>query len=116
MKVKDGVVTYGLAFEMRVVLMEADEIWKQHGHELVLTEGVAKFDSGVKGRLEWSLHPFGRAVDLRTYYFDSVEIVLHVAQQLKNALGNAYDVKVEVNPPHIHVEYDPPNPLWSKEL
>lgn len=51
-----------------------------------------------------SLHYKGLAIDIRTR--DLVGITAHhIAELIRNALGNDYDVVVEAT--HIHVEYDP---------
>ena len=53
-----------------------------------------------------SLHYKGRAFDIRTRDLKGItphEMALH----LKAQLGTAFDVVVESDPPHIHVEFDP---------
>jgi len=97
MKVKDGVSLFGLKIEMRIVLKEADRIWKSYGHELVVTSTTDGVHSAG------SYHPYGYAVDLRTNYFGELEVDA-VAQELRNILSFFYDVVVEST--HIHVEYD----------
>ncbi len=104
MKIKDGVETRGLNIKMRKVLMAADHIWKSQGQELVLTEGVSDLSEAGVIHSEWSLHPFGMAVDLRTYYFTD-DTKNHVAELLREELDDDYDVVVEDT--HIHVERDP---------
>jgi len=97
MKLKHGVSLVGLHLPMRKVLIEAERIWKAHGKELVVTSGL---DGQHSAR---SLHYYGYAVDLRTRYFDTVT-TMKVANELRSALGEKYQVIVERN--HIHVEYD----------
>lgn len=97
MKIKEGAVLTGLQLEMRKVLVEADKIWKSFNKELVVTEGTGGAHSAG------SLHYYGYAVDLRSYYFTSEE-KFKVVTDLKNALGGDYDVIVHNT--HIHVEYD----------
>jgi len=96
MKLKKGAVIQGLQLPMRKVLMFADAIWKANGKELVVTSGV----DGVHS--PGSLHPFGYAVDLRTFYFTN-ETKKKVRKLLADNLGPEYDVVLE--PTHIHAEY-----------
>jgi len=101
MKTKKGVILCGLHPMMQIANGCAAEIWAEFGKELVITEGVVIRDSG--------LHPLGRANDYRTYYFTASEKRL-VAERLRKKLGKDYDVILKLKPPHIHCEYDPPNP------
>lgn len=97
MKVKDGVLLFGLQLEMREVLIEADIVYKKHGQELVVTSTT----DGVHS--PGSMHPYGYAIDFRTWYFDSEEQI-KVRDELADALGDMYDVVLETT--HLHVEYD----------
>lgn len=98
MQIKDDTVNiWGLEREMQPVLKAADIIWKQFGQELVIT--CARDGMHSAG----SLHYYGLAVDLRIWGLDGK--VNTVATNLRNALGNKYDVIVHTT--HIHVEYDP---------
>jgi len=99
LKIKDGVKIQGLHISMQPILKAAGHIWSQLGQELVVTCGMDGMHSAG------SLHYYGRAVDLRTRYFDDSE--KNVAQQaLQEALGECYDVVLEDS--HMHVEYDLP--------
>lgn len=50
-----------------------------------------------------SLHPCGRAVDLRTWGFTKQD--LHdIAQTAQDVLGEDYDIIVEID--HLHIEYE----------
>jgi len=97
MKVKKGVVLFGLQIEMQPVLISADEIWKENNQVLVVTETVGGIHSPP------SLHPYGYAVDLRSRYFRKKKLPA-IAAKLRKALGPDYDVIVHRT--HIHVEYD----------
>jgi len=97
MKAKRGVTLAGLKLPMRLVLIEADWVWKLYGVELVITSTL----DGV--HTPASLHPFGYAVDLRTRYFDK-DLHKGIASQLQSILGKDYDVILHKT--HIHVEYD----------
>ena len=95
----------GLHLAMRLVLKLVDEIWDDYGQEAVITAGTEVFDT--EGNLihsSGSLHPFGRALDIRTNYF-SEEDKIRVAQDLEDELGSDYDVVLHKS--HLHVEYQP---------
>jgi len=96
MLLKEGVILAGLQPEMRSVKKHAGLIWKKHGQECVITSGLDREHS------DGSLHPFGLALDFRTNYFgkDQVEVV---AQELREALGQGYQIVVEAT--HIHTQY-----------
>jgi hypothetical protein len=98
MKTKDGVYLGGLDPVMRPALIAADVVWKAYGQELVITST----DDGVHS--SGSLHPFGKAIDLRTYYFNSKEKKLKVCEALQVLLGISFTVILKDT--HIHVEYD----------
>lgn len=97
MKIKDGANIERVRLSMQPVFVEAEAIWRNHGHELVITCGLDGEHSAG------SVHYYGLAVDCRTNYF-SAEQVVQVADELQAALGPDYDVIVEST--HIHVEYD----------
>ncbi len=98
MKVKDGVILAGLDIRMRPALMFADAIWKEYDQELVVTSALDGVHSSS------SLHYYGLALDFRTHYF-SPEEALAVSVDLRECLGDLYDVVLHST--HIHVEYDP---------
>lgn len=89
---------HGLDVCMQPVLKNADIIWRKYGQEVVVTSARDGIHS------VGSLHYYGFAVDLRTYYFAD-HIKPQVAQELRKALGPKYQVILEKT--HIHVEYDP---------
>ena len=100
MRIKDGVVMTGLQLPMRLALIAADQIWREHGHELTVTEGTGGEHSAG------SLHYYGYAVDLRAsenwgYEQDDVG---DMVKKLKQALGGDYNVIVHKS--HVHVEWD----------
>ena len=96
MKAKSGVKLFGLQLPMRKVQIYAEEIWKEHGQKLVITSTTDSVHSAG------SLHPFGYAEDLRTFYFKRSTKRI-VADKLQKKLGKNYQVIVKFN--HIHVEY-----------
>ena len=74
----------------------AEEVYGKQGVELVITSA----NDGKHG--DKTLHHKGLALDLRTWTLGGREG--EVAKALQEALGEAYDVVLEVD--HIHVEYD----------
>lgn len=98
MKIKEGANIQGLDIRMRPVLIAADMVWQNHGHELCVTAGLDGEHSAG------SLHYFGLAVDLRTRYFYVTER-REVAADLRASLNSNYDVVLHRS--HIHVEFDP---------
>ena len=56
-----------------------------------------------------SLHYQGRAVDLRTRHLNRSEAE-SFADEVRDCLGPDFDVILEWNPPHLHIEYDPKPP------
>ena len=100
MKIKQG-VELGLVQPQAVIaLIIANQIWQQLGQDLVWTSGNEQTDTRVPG----SLHNAGQAIDLRTRYFSASDKI-QASTQLKNSLGNSFDVVVYDT--HIHIEYDP---------
>lgn len=98
MKIKEGANISGISLKLRPALIAADKLWKEHGEELVVTSGLDGTHSAG------SLHYYGLAVDFRTRYWDTEEQRI-VGQELREVLGEDYDVIVHST--HIHVEYDP---------
>ena len=97
MKIKDGVIMAGLKMEMRMALGAADEIWRKHGQELVVT-------SALDGEhVATSLHYYGYALDFRTRYFDE-ETKFKVYYELMNAVSSAH-YRVLFYKTHIHIEW-----------
>ena len=98
MKLKAGVIIQGIRPELVFALNVADRIYKMFGEILVITS----LDDGKHSKL--SLHYSGAAADLRTRYFDEMEIG-KVADMLRSDLGVDFDVVIESD--HIHLEYQP---------
>ena len=101
MRLKDDTVRIqGIRTELLFAIMVADEIYKNHGKELVITSG-SEFSTRHSTT---SLHYSGSAVDLRTNYFRSGEVDI-VRAEIKERLGRDFDVVIEST--HIHLEYQP---------
>jgi len=99
MRLKKGVSVHGLGAEIIIALMVANEVYKEHGYELVVTSG----SDGVHGYS--SEHYKGDAVDLRTSMIKPDTKKSVIAAAIRERLGNDYDVVLEAT--HIHCEYDP---------
>ena len=106
MRVKDSSVNLeGLHISMRKVLHVVEQVYRRFGQEPVITAGREV----VNGKGEFihsagSFHNFGRALDFRTYYFDPSDVPV-IVEELKNVLGDDYDIVMESS--HLHIEYDP---------
>ncbi len=98
MRIKDGASINGINPNIIAVLLPAAIVWDRHGQELVITAGTDGEHS------EGSLHYKGLALDFRTRYFGHDQMY-EVAQDLRDAVGDDYDVVLE--PTHIHIEFDP---------
>lgn len=97
-RVKEGVTLDGLQHHMLRVLLAACYVYSKHGIEQVWITSAVRMSRG-KG----SLHPSGRALDLRRW---GLRDPAAAAAELAGWLGPDYDVVLEVD--HIHVEHDPP--------
>lgn len=98
MQIKTGVKLNGVKPEIILAIIVIETIYSKWGKELVITEATG----GKHGRA--SLHYVGLAIDIRTNYFTDEEKEL-VARDLREALGENYDVIVEAS--HIHIEFQP---------
>lgn len=94
---KEGVIVAGASPEILLAILIAAPIFSKHGSELVITSLVDGAHAPT------SRHYIGMAVDFRIWYLgDKVELA---AQELREALGPDYYVRVETT--HIHVSYKP---------
>ena len=97
--IKHNVEAGGLQPEILLAIMEAREIYRDLGTNLVIT-------SLLDGKhMENSFHYKGLAVDLRIWNLPRTADKYIVVKRLKEALGSEYDVVLEST--HIHVEHDP---------
>lgn len=96
MKLKDGVNLENVSWRMFYAACVAEEIYKKYGVECVITSA----NDGKHG--DKTLHHKGLALDLRTWNLNGRAV--QVADELRKALPDAYDVVVESD--HIHMEYD----------
>ena len=98
MQIKSDATIQGLDIAMRPLLIAAERVWQRHGQECVITSGFRDYD------LLESLHPWCRAVDLRTRYFDDPEAIVRELYEEPEVTSD-YDIIYHRN--HIHAEYDP---------
>lgn len=100
---KSGVDLRGLAPQMALAYTIAADLYRTVRVPCVIT-------CGVNGQHKvGSLHPLGRAVDLRTKTVPRHLLPLLIAR-LRDALGDQFDVVLEdLGGPneHVHVEFDP---------
>lgn len=99
MMLKAGVRLLGIRPEMVVAIMVAQEVYRANGADLAVTSVI----DGTHSRA--SKHYTGCGVDLRTRHLQDPA---KVHRELKDALGEDFDVILEDD--HIHVEYDPKSP------
>lgn len=100
-KIKKGVRTHGLKMEMAPALIAANESYRNRKAHCIIT-------SAIDGRhSRSSKHYTGCAVDLRTRHLFPGQAE-QIVTELKEALGDDYDVVLEKD--HIHLEYDPKEP------
>ena len=108
---KNGVVVQGEVFyngEFHLVrfteeLLRGIEIFNQVSKDLTGIESL--ITCGIEGlHSKSSLHPKGKAVDFRIWFYNEQEIS-KIHQEAKNRLGKDYDLILEKD--HFHLEHDP---------
>jgi len=98
LRIKKGVSIAGIRPEMVVAIFVVEGILASGGYETVIT---AALDS-KHGR--GSLHFVGLALDFRTRHIED-DLLPVITDEIKQALGESYDVVLEHN--HWHVECQP---------
>lgn len=104
--IKPGVRIFGMRTEMAFANDAVVEAFKETGHDCVMTAGV----DGKHSRA--SAHYNGCAADYRTRHIAS-GLRQELADKIKARLGADFDVILELDPPHLHVEFDPKDPLTA---
>ena len=99
-----GVSLRGIRPEALHALWVAAAVITGEGYEAVVTSGV----EGVHGT--GSLHYLGLAVDYRVRHIPVARRVF-IRDKIRAALGPEYDVILENNPDHLHIEHQPKTPL-----
>jgi hypothetical protein len=98
LSLKPGVRITGMRPEILLAAVAAMEVYKAAGHDLTIT-------ACVDGKhTTCSLHYAGAAIDLRTRDVPAGDVSKLIAQ-IKAALGDDFDVLLEVD--HIHIEFQP---------
>ena len=104
--IKSGVRLIGMRPEMSYANTAVVGVFTDMGFDCVMTAGV----DGKHSRA--SAHYTGRAADYRTRHVPEDQHVL-LGNKLREALGPEFDVLIETTPPHVHVEYDPKEPVTA---
>ena len=96
---KEGVKIAGARPEIIIAMTVADQVYKGiTGREVVITEVTGgKHGTG-------SLHYVGAAIDVRIRDLSKI-LVSRIVLQLRECLGENYDVVLETD--HIHIEFQP---------
>lgn len=99
-RIKPGVKIAGMQPEAVIGMQFAMGVYLAHGFMFRLT-------SGIEGKHKsTSLHYLGKAFDCGITHLaeDTWELL---AAEIAASLGAEFDVVLERDPPHIHVEWDP---------
>ncbi len=100
--VKDGVIFKEFKREVLKIIEVLHIASERFGKDMVITsanDGLHK---------DGSLHYKNLAIDIRTIHLTKSQKD-ELVKFLSEKLGADYDVIFEVNPEHIHIEYDPKN-------
>lgn len=89
----------GLEWPTVFALAVATFIYQTHNLDLTITSALDGTHS------ENSLHYSGRAIDIRIKNVPTDDMKNLIVEELRNSLGDAYDIIVESD--HIHIEFDP---------
>jgi hypothetical protein len=96
---KDGVELKTARPEVLEAIQVCAELSLDYTDTTMVVTSIADGHHGAN-----SLHRFGLAFDVRTYYWGR-QTQEEMAKRFQDALGNDFDVVLESD--HIHVEYDP---------
>ena len=104
MRLKSNVKITGIRPEILLALTIANDVYKKHGHNLVVTSLL----DGVHSKN--SLHYAGCAADLRTMAAHIPKsTIAAISEEIRRALTSDFDLVVE--PDHLHLEFQPARPL-----
>ena len=99
---------HSLSTQLQFGLNIADSVYKEYtGREVTITS----ISDGTHG---WgSYHPTGNAGDLRlpSFYSGDTQDDRDLLPHLKKELGPDFDVKLEADKAHYHIEWHPKEPL-----
>ena len=99
MRIKRGVDIAGIRPEMVIAMMIAKDIIERYNVEFVITSAK----DGKHGR--GSLHYVQLAIDVRRRDFNDNIVVKQITEEMKDHLGEQFDVVLEST--HWHIEYNP---------
>lgn len=99
-----GVSLRGIRPEALHALWVAAAVITGEGYEAVVTSGV----EGTHGT--GSLHYLGLAVDYRVRHIPVARRAF-IRDKIRASLGQEYDVILEHDPDHYHIEFQPKTPL-----
>ncbi len=102
LQVKEGVDLSELKPEALAAAHKARLIVETLGEEFVITSTGEEAD----GRLDTSKHFLNQAFDMRVRGMSQAKRK-KITAELKESLGEEYDVVLKTDPPHIHIEFDP---------
>lgn len=102
MKIKPGARLLGIRPEMAIAATVAESIYRKHGAELTITSCI----DGKHTRA--SKHYSGCAIDCRINDTPAAAVAA-IASDLVAALAGDFDVIKETD--HIHIEFDPKEPI-----
>lgn len=98
----DSINLSGMSPQILLALMVAENVYASYGTEVVITSVNDANHSST------SLHYSGNAVDIRVWNLPEEVAPSVVADEIKAALNQHFDVLFEGD--HIHIEYQPRNP------
>ena len=112
MRFKEGVGFKDVGWQIFYALSVAEVVYQSFDHREVTVTSMNDSQHG-----DHTLHHpvydeagkvtrFANAADLRVWYID-LETQQAIVRELKRRLGPDYDVVLETDPPHIHMEFDP---------
>ena len=101
MRFKKGISLFSIRPELLAAISIANEVWKDYGQDLVITEVFA-----MDGHSLTSDHYDGRAADLRTRYFP-YPVQEEIVEELKERLGQNPDYIILLEETHIHISFHP---------
>jgi len=102
MRLKQGVRTTGVQSALLIAMMVADQVCRENAVEFVITSIVDGVHSAG------SLHYIGSAFDMRTRNMNTI-VKQRASDEIRTRLAEDYDVVLESD--HIHVEWQPKQPL-----
>lgn len=106
LQIKPGVKLLGIRPELAIAAQVVASVFAGLGLDAIITSGI----DGQHKRA--SAHYSGRALDFRIRHIPGYEqqktaapMVVDIAKEIAQALGDDFDALLEVD--HLHIEYDP---------